>query len=341
MGFVSYKSATDHGKNATIYYKDTLITESYTEMFDLTAADTASIQKKTTNYETVLQTLAYDNNNQAVYIAQIIPDGVQLSGESAPVTYADRRLHGDLVITKWSLTGTVLGKMYVKGFGRGEAMGVEPSGADSYLWLESDAVSDDGVDGYGTKIARFKFVDNTVLLNSSTSSTFTKYTPMTGVDRVSVNVDMVYGILTMRYRSGGTFHYKAYNLATFKTGTFTQVATVNEPTMGTFQGFATFGSFLYLLEGTQYSTSNPSPTGNTRLRSVNLYTGNEINNQLTTAGSSLLYRYPGGLSIQQPDISDYNTFRLSFGLASYTSSTNTDKQQSIYYKSSLITGTSN
>ncbi|NHN29963.1 phage baseplate protein [Paenibacillus agricola] len=332
LGFASYKSSTDTGKNANIFYKDAFISK----MFDLSdPAETLYTGKALTD-STLQQSFAIDNTNNHTYMVQVTAAGQQLGTETRTYTSAERALKGDLTVTKLSSTGTILGKMYLIGFGHGVSIGVEPVGTTAYLWTEVDAVSDvyDVYNGYGTQLARFPFVNNQVLV--STSSSLTKYAPVAGADRTTVNIDMANGLLTMRYRLDETFfHYSVFNLAQLKMGTFKPLATADQPTgLGTFQGFVSYGSYLYLLDGNAYNATT-NPTGNTYITTVNLNSGLQVDRELTNAGNSLLFREPEGMSIQVVG----TTVRLCFGFGSYKSSTNTDKNANIFYKDALITGT--
>jgi hypothetical protein len=67
-----------------------------------------------------------------------------------------------------------------------------------------------------------------------------------------------------------------------------------------------------------------------------LNTGAVVDSQHTNAAYTLLYREPEAMSIQIPTVNDPTTARLCFGFTSYTSSTNTNKVQSIYYKDVLL-----
>ena len=284
---------------------------------------------------TVHQSFAIDSDNQHVYTLQIMAPGQQVGTETRPYTSAERTLKGDLTVTKLNLSGQILGKMYLIGFGQGTSLGVESVGTTAYLWTEVDAVTDPsepdgGLKGYGTKIARFEFVNNQVLMNNDSS--IAKYSPLNNVDRVAVGFDKDNSLLTMRYRTanGGNYmyQYSSYHLSSFKSGSFNPMATVDQPaSLGTFRGFTSYGDYLYLLDGNAYN-STTNPTGNTYITTVNFLTGDLVKRSLTNAGTSLLFREPHGMSIQNTG----TAIRLCFGFASYVSPTNTNKQSNIFYK---------
>ncbi|MEK3724458.1 phage baseplate protein [Paenibacillus sp. FSL H8-0034] len=304
--------------------------------FDLSDAAEPLFTSKALTDNTVQQSFAFDNTNNCIYVVQVTAGGQQLGTETRTYTAAERALNGDLTVTKLSTTGTVLGKMYLMGFGHGLSIGAEPVGTTTYLWTDVDAFQDDSTDAnsYGTQLARFAFVNNQVLVH--TDSSITKYSPVAGADRTTVNVDMANGLLTVRYRTGvvgsRSFHYSVYDLAKFKTGTFTPLATVDQPsTLGSFKGFVSYGSYLYVLDGNAYNSST-NPTGNTYITTVDFNSGAQVDRSLTNAGSSLLFREPHGMSIQTAG----TDVRLSFGFASYKSSTDTGKNSNIFYKDAFV-----
>jgi hypothetical protein len=281
--------------------------------FQLTAPSTSLIWKKPLYDETVMQSFAFDNRNGHIYTLQV-KNG---SGSNAA---------GDLCLTKLSLSGSILGHMYLMGFGHGVQFGVEPSGSSAYMWTETDGVSD-GDSSRGTRLARFKFVNGQTLTTSS--SALTKHTPIPGVRNVTCTIDPSTNRLVMRYYDGSTFHFAAYNLADVKAGSYEPIFHIAQPSgLGTFQGYAAYGNFVYFLTGTAYSDDNPPP-GNTYITCLDLRTGAQVQRARTEAGRSLDFREPEGMGIQiasgQP--------RLCLGLASGVAGA---RLASIFYKSQLI-----
>jgi hypothetical protein len=281
--------------------------------FDLASTPSALILRKALYDETVLQSFAFDNVNGHIYVVQV-KNG---AGSAAA---------GNLCLTKLSLTGAILGQMYLMGFGHGVQIGVEPSGSSAYLWTETDGASD-GTNAWGRKLARFKFVNGQTLTTSS--SALTKYAPIAGATSTTCAIDPSTNRLIMRYRLGGAPRYGVYNLSEVKAGNPTALFDVGQPDgLGVFQGYTAFGQYLYLLDGTAYSASNPAP-GNTYLTSVDLSTGNVVQRSFTAAWKSLDYREPEGMALQiaggQP--------RLCFGFATGAAGA---RQASIIYKSMLI-----
>lgn len=264
---------------------------------------------------TVLQSFAFDSTHQAIYTIQLTEGSAASSG--------------NLTVTKLSWDGqTVLGHMLLTGFGHGVQIGVEPSGTDAYLWTEVDGVVTDGV-SWGSKIARFKFVNGATLAASSPS--ITKYTLADSADRTTCNVDMINGYLVMRYRTGGAFRFRFFALSSVKAGSTTPLCDIAQPTgLGTFQGFTSYGSFLYILTGDAYDSGTNPPPGNTVITVVNLNDGTLADTQQTNAGTTLTYREPEGMAIWTSG----TTRRLCFGFAPQT--TSNARLASVYYKDALI-----
>ncbi|MFJ4846323.1 MULTISPECIES: Tat pathway signal sequence domain protein [unclassified Streptomyces] len=310
--------------------------------FDLTDASDELFREIWLQETRVLQSFSFDNTNKHLYAVGLVQGGRQLPGESRAYTGTEREANGDLCVTRLDLTGAIIGRMYLKGFGHGVSIAAEPSGNSAYLWTETDSVQalDSATGqyiGWGTRLARFKFANGAVL--TPTSPQLTKYSPVAGADRTTIAIDPVNSRLAVRHRpgsTGSTFKYNLYDLATFTAGTFTPLATMTQPAgLGTFQGFTSLGQYLYLIDGNSYSDSNPSP-GNTYITSVDWNTGTTKQRELTKAGTSLLFREPEGLAIQIPNTADTTKCRLVMGFASSASDTDSNRKASFYYKDSLV-----
>lgn len=271
------------------------------------------ILEKPLHNGTVLQSFAIDNVNKHVYLVQLMSGGQQLPGEPEPKTHAERDRDGDLALTKLDEEGNLLGHMFLKGFGHGVQIGVEPVGETAYLWTETDAVTE-GKSGWGSQLARFAFEDGKIL--TSDSPELQKHRLIEGADRTTVHIDQAKNLLTMRYRKDGAFRFGVFPLEEVKRGSYSAIADVKQPSVGTFQGFASYGGFLYLLEGNSYgSGGSTAPTGNTFITAVNLVTGEVADRQLILAGSDLTFREPEGMSIRIPNMEEPHKAELAFGFA--------------------------
>jgi hypothetical protein len=309
--------------------------------FDLTDPSDEWFREILLSEATIMQSFAFDNTNQHLYTAQLIQGGRVLPGETQAVTGTARSTNGDLCITRLDWQGDIIGRMYLKGFGHGVSIGVEPSGSGAYLWTETNAVPDSASDGYGTKIARFKFTNGAVLTPSAYQ--VTTFTPVPGSDHNTVAIDPLNNRLAHRYRSNGTtWNFSLYDLASFKAGTYTPLATVPQPSVltgPTFQGYTTMGQYLYLLDGTAYTYDtggNQTSTSNTYVTSVDWNTGTVYERSLSKAGETLFYREPEGMAIQIPDKTNPTAARLFLGFGSEASLTDTAKKASFYYKDLLV-----
>ncbi|CAG7645961.1 hypothetical protein PAESOLCIP111_05062 [Paenibacillus solanacearum] len=309
------------------------------KVFDLSDSSDMLIREKPLHRSTVLQSLAFDNVNQHIYTAQLIGGGLQLPGESSAAPAATRSSNGDLCITKLDFAGNIISYMFVKGAGHGVSIGVEPGIGQNgqpvaYLWTEIDSF-DEGSGGRGSRVARFPFTDGAVV--TPNTPWLEKHTIVPGSFNTTVSIDMAHGNLVMRYRLNGEYRFGVYNLEQVKQRNYVSLADIAQPLVDTsFQGYTSYGSYVYMLEGTAYGKSGSvSPDGNTYITAVNLNTGAVVDKQRTRAGYSLLFREPEGMGIQIPDMNNPGAARLAFGFASYISSTNTGKQTSIYYKDVL------
>ncbi|GIP37784.1 hypothetical protein J31TS4_10640 [Paenibacillus sp. J31TS4] len=284
------------------------------KMFVLDEPAKELIRDKPLHNGTVMQSFAFDNANERIYIVQLMAGGQQLPGEDAPVTGANRDKNGDLTLTQLDMKGNVLGHMFLKGFGHGVQIGAEPVGDQTYLWTETDSVTE-GSSGWGTQLARFPFENGKILTPASPE--LEKHRLIEGADRTTVNLDEAHGLLTMRYRKNGAFHFGVYELEKVKRREYTPIADVAQPQVGTFQGFASYGAYLYLLEGNSYgSGGSTAPEGNTYITAVDLNTGEVKDKQLMSAGQSLSFREPEGLGIRLPKSNNTHKAELHMGFAS-------------------------
>ncbi|MDN4074350.1 hypothetical protein [Fictibacillus terranigra] len=301
------------------------------KVFDLSAPGTPFFRDKPLHNGTVLQSFAFDNVHKHTYVVQLTAGGIQLPGEPAPVSGANRSLNGDLTLTKLDSEGNELGHMYLKGFGHGVQIGLETHGETAYIWSETDSVAE-GKEGWGTKLARFPFNDGAIMTPDSPE--LEKHQLIQGADRTTVNIDSANNLLTMRYRLNGSFYFALYNLQDVKQKVYKPIADVEQPSMGTFQGFASFGRHLYLLEGNAYGASGSvEPYGNTYITSVDWFTSKTVDKKLFTGGNDLTYREPEGMGVRIPDIKHPRKAQLSVGFASNFTP---NRLANIYYLDRLI-----
>lgn len=236
---------------------------------------------------TTLQSFAFDSTNGHFYTVQIAGAGqiaYLKSGAQVAVTSSisgdQHSAAGDMCLTRHSLTGASTGFMYLLGFGHGVSIGIEPAagGNPAYVWTEANA----GHGGYGNEVVRFPFTNQTVLWTSHPAVQRLPL-PEPGAILVTPSVDAVHGILLLRYIVGGVRWFAAYDLATARAAAAapasskpaylgTPLAKIRQPTLyaydadgqptstaATFQGFTSYGPYLYLLDGVSRTTA-PSST---------------------------------------------------------------------------------
>jgi hypothetical protein len=245
---------------------------------------------------TIMQSFAIDSVGGHVYVVQIVQTGTQLPGDQpGDAVFAVRQARGDLCMSKLDIQGNLLGRMFLKRFGHGVAIGLERDGDQVYLWTEIDAVTE-GTSGWGTKLTRFEFNEGEVLDAEIQPELFRREL-LPGVDRTTCNIDPVHNTLVMRHRRDGEFRLALFDLDEVKQelSSYTPLAeavqpaaTLTDPQTGTvFQGYTSFGHSLYLLDGAIYSASNPPPPdgmGNAHLTRVDWRTGEMVENVHNVAG---------------------------------------------------------
>ncbi len=241
-----------------------------------------------------MQSFAYDTTNKVWIFAQVM--GSTHFNKSA----AQHALDGDITLTKVSATGQILGAMYLNGFGHGVSIGVEPVGSATYVWTESNAhLSSGSTNAFGTRVARFAWVNGGVL--TPTSSSVATYAVHPGSTSVLPIVDASKNRITIQYNnaSEGGFHWSIHALDKFKSRNFTPLVTVARPSELngiTYQGAAWLNDQTILsLHGNAYGTNNPPP-GNTTIFEVNATNSTVTRRVSVTVAPTMVYREPEGLS---------------------------------------------
>ncbi|MFD9142067.1 hypothetical protein ACFVY7_14915 [[Kitasatospora] papulosa] len=82
------------------------------------------------------QSIAFDEHGR-LYALQVMQGGVRLPDEERTMSGKARRLAGDMCVTAYNRAGSAARHMYLRGFGHGISMGVEPSGDGPLLWVET------------------------------------------------------------------------------------------------------------------------------------------------------------------------------------------------------------
>lgn len=307
--------------------------------FDLDVeADALFVNRELHDQRTIMQSFAVDARGGHVYVVQITQAGTPLPGdEPGDEEYARRAARGDMTLTKLGLAGNRLGHMYLKRFGHGVAIGVERTGDSVHLWTEVDAVTE-GSSGWGTRLLRFPF-ENATVIDADTTPGLARRELLPGVDRTTCNVDPLSRTLVMRYRRDGSFRYALFHLGHVREerSSYTQIADVAQPGVlsgTTFQGYASHGRYLYLLDGRIYSDSNPPEgRGNTHLTRVDWRTGEVEQRVHATDFHELHRREPEGMGVWLDSNGRPSSARLGFAFGtSETADPADDRLCTILYK---------
>ncbi|MFF7182009.1 hypothetical protein [Streptomyces sp. NPDC008121] len=324
--------------------------------FDFGDGATALFMHKQAWCPTVMQCAGYDHLNKHWYVAQVMynPDD--------GVSYATRKLEGDIAITKLSADGsTKLGRMYLRGFGHGAQIGIEATAAGSapYIWIEYDSKPNSEKTGFGSRLCRIKYVgpaadqpprsfhwddaaDRTAM-NFKDRTPDPLKLPGAGTTLTSPRpvVDMQHRRVLVRFNRNGQWQCAVWDLDTASAAPLGaplhHFADLPRPVYDA-QGFCLYGSYIYMYEGEAYTGGGPTNTadvGTTHITKIDLNTG-VSERGLTRALKSLEFREPEGMNIMLvPDPARPGSFlpRLTFGFASGLSG---DRRVNIAYKDALI-----
>ncbi|RYP90850.1 hypothetical protein DL770_003035 [Monosporascus sp. CRB-9-2] len=264
--------------------------------------------------DTVQQSFAFDQTNRRLFVSQ--------RRNGTPIE------DGDLCITQLDFEGNYLGHMYLNGFGHGVAFGAQAVGSDTYLWTETDCKSN----GYGERLARFKFVNGKTLPRDS--SGLKKFKPIPNSPSIICVINPVDDTLVCRYTSGNTKRIAAFPLEEATAGNFSSpVYDFEQPELkglsSVFQGYAAYGSYIYMLSGMAYEANGGIV--DSEVTSVNVNTGKIHQGPvLTKAGESLTFREPEGMAVYTTKAGEP---RLFLGFASGKAG---DRRSNIFYKNELL-----
>jgi len=282
--------------------------------FDLSTPSYDLFRNKALQDSTVQQGFAFDNTNRRLFVSQR-RDG---SSETS----------GDLCITQLDFDGNYMGHMYLTGFGHGVSFGAQAEGSSTYLWTEVDANSN----GYGKNLARFKFTNGSKL--SASTSSLKKFRPIAAATEHTCSIDPVNNRLIVRYNLSSGKHIAVFDLANATNGDFTNpLANFKHPSVNTksdtFQGYAAYGQWIYLLTGNSYDVTGG--VVNSEITSVDMNTAAvKQGPTLTKAGSTLSFREPEGLAIYETVGGEV---RLFLGFASGKAG---DRRSNLFYKNVLV-----
>ncbi|WP_020388614.1 hypothetical protein [Kribbella catacumbae] len=284
-----------------------------TKRFKMSATTNEFFRSKPLWGPTVMQSFAFDTPNNRLFTGQL------RSGTPAN--------SGDLTLSQLSFSGTVLGHMYLNGFGHAVSIGAQAVGSTTYIWTETDV---DTANGRGRQICRFPWKNGATL----SSSSVTKWKPVAGGSVFTPAVDQRYGRLGVRHSSPDGMRINVYDLAAASAGDYSTVlASFKQPTLTAgvaFQGWALYGSYCYFWEGTAYPGEPDETKANSKLWAYDINAGKIVDSFLTLAGKSLTYREAEGMAVYG---STDATARLYFGFASGVSG---DRRANLFYRNDLV-----
>jgi hypothetical protein len=262
---------------------------------------------------TVMQSFAFDTPNNRLFTGQL------RSG-----TPADS---GDLTLSQLDFSGTVLGHMYLNGFGHAVSIGAQAVGSTTYIWTETDV---DTANGRGRQICRFPWQNGATL----SSSSVTKWKPVSDGSVFTPAVDQRFGRLGVRYSLADGMHINVYSLAAAAAGDYSTVlASFKQPALTPgidFQGWALYGSYAYFWEGEAYPGEPDETKATSKMWCYDINQGQIVDSFLTLAGKSLTYREPEGMAVYG---STDATERLYFGFASGVTG---DRRANLFYRNDLV-----
>jgi hypothetical protein len=280
-----------------------------TERFDLSVPAVRWLWQKALHEGTVLQSFAFDEAHQHLYVLQLAEGGAE---------------SGDLCLNRLDYEGALLGHMHLKGFGHGVSMGVQ-NADDGEVWIWTEAAAENG---YGQGVTRFRFFDGA----TRTGEDVAVRKPIAGSTNNQPSVCMASRRVAIRYRLDGEPRYRIWDLDAFVARDYAdpiadlaQTGLHPDPAIP-FQGYALYGDHLYQLAGSAYDpvTNPPAGHGNAYLSCLDIRTGELVQRERTEAGYSLDYREPEGVAVRHG-----GTPWLCMGLASGAKGA---RRFSLYYK---------
>ena len=264
---------------------------------------------------TVMQSIAFDSANRRLFAGQL--------RAGAPAS------SGDLTLTQLSLDGDVAGHMYLSGFGHAVSIGAETVGRTTYLWTETDV---DTANARGRQIARFPWQNGATLTKDS--PTLRSWKPVADGAVFTPSVDQRHGRIAIRHTLADGFHINVYSLAAARVGNFSRVlASFKQPTMTAgidFQGWALYGSYVYLWEGEAYAGTPDPALATSKLWTYDINSGEVVESLQILDGADLVYREAEGVGVY---VDHLGCPRLCFGFASGVTG---DRRANLFYRNTLV-----
>ncbi|ADD44138.1 hypothetical protein [Stackebrandtia nassauensis] len=276
----------------------------------------------------VMQSFGFDDTRDRVYLAQV------MDAKGGP---GDHNKLGNLCVNQATVDGKVTGSMYLRGFGHGVGIGVEPDADGVVVWVEGDAYDAGGDFTFGRKIARVRFKAGADVKYADVPER-DRFDPVPGATALTPALDLEYGRIGVKYNEAGKVRFRVYDFAEFKNRNFTPLAEFDKPediaNRVYFQGWTLFGRYLYTLEGSNWGNQGSVyPDGNVFLSSVDIETGRMSQHSITRAAKFFKYREPEGMAVRRRKPGDPRSAVIHFGLASGNKG---DRLATLYTKPAFV-----
>ncbi|MEU0302575.1 signaling protein [Streptomyces sp. NPDC006175] len=265
--------------------------------FDIDAA-TELLPPTPLHHTTGPQSIAFDEQGR-LFSLQVMQGGIRLADERRTMSGKARRLAGDMCVTAYRHGDAAPQHMYLRGFGHGISMGVEPSDTGPQLWVESDA---DERTGYGRAVARIPFRHDTVL--DSASPAVRHHRPLPRSHRIHPAVDVAANRVLVSHRTGDAHRCTTYALDEFLSGSYRPLADLRNLALRdgeTLQGCAVHEDLIYQLTGTPYTEAGgdnpPTGGGNTFVSAIDMRSGKTAGRRKVSVAPHLSFREPEGLAV--------------------------------------------
>jgi receptor-binding protein len=284
-----------------------------TKRFKMSATTNEFFRSKPLWGPTVMQSFAFDTPNNRLFTGQLCSG----TGENS----------GDLTLSQLNFSGTVLGHMYLTGFGHAVSIGAQAVGGTSYIWTETDV---DTGNGRGRQICRFPWQNGATL----SASSVTKWKPVAGGSVFTPAVDSGTGssVCATRNPTGCTQHLqpRCRGCRRLFDGAGVLQAT-GADLRDRLPGMDAVRRLVRVLLGGRGLSGEPDETkANSKLWCYDINAGKIVDSFLTLAGKSLTYREAEGMVVYG---STDATARLYFGFASGVTG---DRRANLFYRNDLM-----
>jgi hypothetical protein len=144
----------------------------------------------------------------------------------------------------------------------------------------------------------------------------------------------VHGQIGIRHTLADGFHINVYSLAAARAGNFSRVlASFKQPAMTAdidFQGWALYGSYVYLWEGEAYAGASDPALATSKLWTYDINKGEIVESVKIVDGADLVYREAEGIGVH---VDPFGRAQLRFGFASGVTG---DRRANLFDRNRLV-----